>query len=133
MDGTAQQLAAKRLFNMFGVSRIEFLISRKPLVGPFGGFLLTPPAFNSPNIRSRRWADAAMSRREPRQTGGTMILYNQIKRNLEHVCDFFQSCCCAPSPSAFQVGNVALSDVRLVRDVELRFTAPFAKRSQRIL
>jgi hypothetical protein len=34
---------------------------------------------------------------------GTMILYNQIKRNLEHVCDFFQSCGCSLSPSAFQV------------------------------
>jgi hypothetical protein len=60
-----------------------------------------------------------------------MILYNQIEWNLEHVGDFFQSCGCSLSPSAFQVGNVTLSDVSLVRDVELRFTAPLAARSRR--
>jgi hypothetical protein len=51
-----------------------------------------------------------------------MMLYNQIKRNLEHVGDFFQSCDCSFSPSSFQVGNVTLPDISLVRDVELRFT-----------
>jgi hypothetical protein len=34
---------------------------------------------------------------------------------------------CSFSPTTFQVGNVALPDVGLVRDVELRLTTPFAK------
>jgi len=57
-------------------------------------------------------------------------LCDEIKRNLEHVRDFLQSCGCSPSPSAFQVGNIALSDASLVRDVELRFTAPLANYAQ---
>src|SRR5262249_29973937 len=90
----------------------------------------------SPRSRARAsWAKRnAMRHRMPRPPiGGTIILYNQIKRNLEHVCDFFQSCSCSLSPSAFQIGNVTLSDISLARDVELRFTAPLAKRAQRVL
>jgi hypothetical protein len=64
---------------------------------------------------------------------GYSVLYDQIKRNLEHVCDFFQSSGCSFSPSAFQIGNVTLSNLSLVRDVELRFTAPLAERAQRVL
>ena len=54
-------------------------------------------------------------------------LDDKVKRNLEHVRNFFQRCGCSLSPSAFQVGNVTLSGVSLARDVELRFTAPLAK------
>jgi hypothetical protein len=35
--------------------------------------------------------------------------------------------------SVFQIGNVTLSDLCLMRDVELRFTAPLAEHAQRIL
>src|SRR5215472_3495557 len=61
------------------------------------------------------------------------VLCDHIKRNLEHIRDFLQSCSCSLSPSAFQVGNVTLSNLSLVRDVELRFTAPLAERAQRVL
>jgi hypothetical protein len=64
---------------------------------------------------------------------GYSALYDQIKRSLEHVCDFSQSSGCSLSSSAFQVGNVTLSNLSLVRDVELRFTAPLAERTQSIL
>src|SRR5580704_15071576 len=57
-------------------------------------------------------------------------LCDEIKWYLEHVRDFLQSCGCSPSPSAFQVRNIALSDASLVRDVELRFTAPLANHAQ---
>ena len=46
---------------------------------------------------------------------------------IEHVRDFLQSCGCRLSSSVFQVGNITQSDVDLVRDVQLRFTAPLAK------
>ena len=56
-----------------------------------------------------------------------LALCDQIKRQLEDIRDFFQSCGCSFSPTTFQVGNVALPDVGLVRDVELRLTTPFTK------
>jgi hypothetical protein len=48
-----------------------------------------------------------------------VILCDQIKRQLEDIRDFFQSCGCSLSPTTFQVGNVALPDVSLVGEVEL--------------
>ena len=57
----------------------------------------------------------------------SLVLCDQIKWQLEDVRDFFQSCGCSFSPTTFQVGNVTLPDVGLVRDVELRLTTPFAK------
>ena len=54
--------------------------------------------------------------------GSVVVLRDQIKRQLEDIRDFFSN-----SPTTFQVGNVTLADVSLVRDVELRLTAPFAK------
>jgi hypothetical protein len=64
---------------------------------------------------------------------GCSFLYDQIKRNLERIRDLFQSCGCSFSPSAFQVGNVTLANLSLVRDVELRFTTPLAERALCIL
>jgi hypothetical protein len=55
-----------------------------------------------------------------------VILCDHIKRQLEDIRDFFQSGGCSLSPTTFQVGNVTLPDVSLVRDVELRLTAPLA-------
>jgi FAD binding domain len=77
--------------------------------------------------------DVAHLSRGPHHVCRRMILYDQIKRNLQHIRNFSQSCGRSLSPSAFQVGNVTLSDLSLVRDVELRFTAPLAKHAQRIL
>ena len=56
-----------------------------------------------------------------------VVLCDQIERQLEDIRDFFQSCGCSLSPTTFQIGNVTLPDVSVVRDVELRLTAPFAK------
>ena len=56
-----------------------------------------------------------------------LVLCDQIKRQLEDIRDFFQNRGCPLSPTTFQVGNVTLPDVSLVRDVELRLTTPFAK------
>jgi hypothetical protein len=50
------------------------------------------------------------------------------KLHLSHCADFRDRL--SPSPSAFEVGNIALSDASLVRDVELRFTSPLAKHAQ---
>jgi hypothetical protein len=61
------------------------------------------------------------------------ILYNEIELHLERVCDLLQSCGCSLFSSALQVGKVTLSDVSLVRDIELRFTAPPTQHAQRIL
>ena len=41
MDGKAQQLGAKRLFNMLGIPFIELVLFRKPPMGPFGGRIFT--------------------------------------------------------------------------------------------
>ena len=54
-------------------------------------------------------------------------LCDQIQRQLENIRDFFQSRDCSLSPTTFQVGNVTLPHVSLVREVELRLTAPLAK------
>jgi hypothetical protein len=64
---------------------------------------------------------------------GCSVLNDQIKRNFEHVGDFFQSCGCPFSPSVFQIGNVTLSNLSLMREIELRFSAPLAEHAQRIL
>jgi hypothetical protein len=63
----------------------------------------------------------------------SLILCDQIKRHLEQIYDFLQSCSCCLLPPAFQIGNVTLSNLGLVRDVELRFTASLAERAQRVL
>jgi hypothetical protein len=46
-----------------------------------------------------------------------VVLYDQIKRQLENIRDFFQSCGCSLSPTTFQVGNATLPDVSAVATV----------------
>jgi hypothetical protein len=62
---------------------------------------------------------------------GAIALSDKIKRDLEHVRDFSQGSDCPFSPATFQVGNVALSEVCLGRDVVLRFATPLAQNAQR--
>jgi hypothetical protein len=69
----------------------------------------------------------AYARRRTFLRGSLITLCDQIKRQLEDIRYFFQSCGCPLSPTTFEVRNVTLPDVSLLRDVELRFTAPLAK------
>jgi hypothetical protein len=57
------------------------------------------------------------------QSAVERTLCDQIQQQLEDIRDFFQSGGCSLAPTTFQVGNVTLSDVSLVRDVSLRLTA----------
>ena len=79
-----------------------------------------------PCVRKILLTEACALRRTIRRSS-LVVLCDQIKRQLEDIRDFFQNCGCSLSPTTFQIGNVTLPDAGLVRDVELRLTAPFAK------
>jgi len=56
--------------------------------------------------------------------GRHRVLCDEIKRNLEHSAIFFKATVIV---FVRQVGNITQSDASLVRNVDLRFTAPLAK------
>jgi len=82
------------------------------------------------NIRCRRAVGVHLAAHSiAKANAECSYLRDQIKWNLEYARDFLQSCSCSLPSSALQVGNVALSDVSLLGNIELGF--PRQSRSMR--
>ena len=92
---------------------------------PTGGYR-AGPASGRGAVAQQRAQKGADDLPLPYAVEAAGALCNEIKWNLEYIRNFFQNCGCTLSPSAFQIGNVTLSEVSLGRDIELRLTAPFA-------
>jgi predicted RNase H-like HicB family nuclease len=77
-------------------------------------------------IETERWSHRDLLRRDH----ACHSLCDEVKRNLERVRNSLQGRDRSLPPSAFQIGNITLSDVSLLRDIKLRFTAPLANYAQ---
>ena len=88
---------------------------------PTGGYR-AGPASGRGAVAQQRAQKGADDLPLPYAVEAAGALCDEIKWNLEYIRNFFQNCDCTLSPSAFQIGNVTLSEVSLGREIELRLT-----------
>src|SRR5690348_15569043 len=62
-----------------------------------------------------------------------MASHQQIDRHLEYTGDFLERSDRALAPAILQIGDIALSDVRIMGEIELCDVLPFTDDSDRIL